>query len=217
MDCEDKSLSVGSTSTIPVRHTALSHLTKKNFIFLIFIISIVFTFNFDHIMADLLWHDDGAWYYLASEGNFASESRGKIASLAPYRHNFYAYRMLDWGLPMIRSTFVLIMSLTSISLYFLYTKSFGLTDVVALPAALLPNILPSLIGIPMGLNASYAVWGLLPILLCLNLINVAYTKTGALSYGYWALGFIAYAVGLNLTPSANFLIPVVLFFLRYFF
>lgn len=180
----------------------------------------IYVFNLGHIFADVLWHDDGLWYYAASKGTAIHALRGKvseISALTPYLYHFYAYGMLDWGLPAIRSAFVLIMVFSSVCLYSIYKTIFGINSKVALTAALIPHILPSLIGIPMGLNASYAMWGLLPFLISIQFMYLALIRSGPTSYFFWLLGVSAYAIGLNLSISANFLTPSVLLFLGIFF
>lgn len=180
----------------------------------------IYVFNLGHIFADVLWHDDGLWYYAASGGATIHKWRDNlsaISTLSPYLNHFYAYGMLDWGLPATRSVFVLIMFLSSVSLYSIYKTIFGINSKVALTAALIPHILPSLIGIPMGLNTSYAMWGLLPVLMSIQLMYHALIRRGLPSYCFWLLGVSAYAIGLNLAISATFLIPSVLLFLGIFF
>jgi len=197
---------------ISLDYSGSSYLLWESISILLIFFFTIYVFNIPQIFADVLWQDDGYWYYLASEGEVVQEWRAKIAALTPLRDLFYAYGMLGWGVPATRTAFVLVMALTSVSLYFIYSKIFGIVTKVALPAALIPHILPSLISIPMGLNASYAMWGLFPLLLSIGLIYLAFTKSGPSSYFFWLLGLFAYALGLNLSATANFLIPVVLLF-----
>ncbi|MBE9550323.1 MAG: hypothetical protein IMF09_13045 [Proteobacteria bacterium] len=139
-----------------------------------------------------------------------------MSPLFPLIDHFYAYGMVEWGPAVIRTIDVGIMLAGSISLYFVYKNIFGITNKVALPAALLPNILPSLIGIPMGLNASYAIWTLPPILISMLLMQQAFARNNWSAYLCWFFGVLAYAIGLNLAMSSTFLIPVVLSFLGIF-
>jgi len=179
----------------------------------------VFLLNFQHIFIDILWHDDGFWYYLATEGKAIQNEAGRaqITSLGPYLDYFYAYGMLEWGLPVIRACYVLVMFLCSLSLLFIYTKILGLTKSIAIVAATIPNVLPSLIGIPIGLNASYAMWGLLPLLISIIFVFQSFTQKGLFSFFYWFIGFFAYAVGLNFVETSNFMIPNVLLIFTVFF
>ena len=185
------------------------------------IILAVFIFNLSYLFTDLLWHDDGFCYYKASEGKlpYGVAWRSKICTLAPYLDGFYSYGMVYLGLPLMRGIFVLVMALSSLFLYFLYRDSFGFDFRVSFLAAILPNILPSLRGIPVGLNTSYAMWGLLPIVICLLLLTQVFKKRGFYSWVMAGSAFIFYYVGLNIPgqPSSNFLIPCVLFFLVMFF
>lgn len=185
----------------------------------VLIILTVFIFNLPYLFADLLWHDDGYCYYMASGGQlpFGTALRAQICTLAPYLDGFYSYGMVHLGLPLIRGIFVLVMALSSLFLYLFYRDSFGLDFRVALLAAVIPNILPSLKGIPVGLNASYAMWGLLPIVISLLLLTHAFNKRGIYSWLLAGFAFTFYYLGLNLAPSSNFLIPCVLYFLIMFF
>ncbi len=199
-----------------LRDSSISYLLHRKYSILLVILIAIFGFNVLHIFADVLWQDDGSWYYLATEGDVVQARRARLTWLTPLRDYFYAYGMLNWGLPMTRSAFVLIMSLSSISFYFIYSRIFGINSRLALPAAVIPNILPSLIGIPMSLNSSYAMFGLLPILISIQLMHLAFTKSDRQIYFYWFLGILAYAVGLKSTASATFLIPSVLLFFAVF-
>ncbi len=187
----------------------------------VLIMMVVFIFNLPYLFTDLLWHDDGFCYYMASEGNlpYGVAWRSQICTLAPYLDGFYSYGMIYLGLPLMRGIFVLVMALSSLFLYFLYRDSLGLDSRVAFLAAVLPNILPSLRGIPVGLNTSYAMWGLFPIVICLLLLTQAFKKQGFYSWALTGAAFLFYYLGLNLPgqPSSNFLIPCVLFFLAMFF
>lgn len=185
----------------------------------LFIILIVFLFNLPYLFVDVLSHDDGLWYYRASEGQdfFKFAYRSKIGVLTPYRDWFYANGMVDMGLPFIRGVYVFIMALISLLLYYLYRNIFGINTKIAITAAVIPNILPSLKGIPIGLNASYTMWGLLPIILSLLILSKAFNKKGFISLVLFSLAFVAYGVGLNFTSSSNFLIPSVLIFFLFYF
>jgi len=181
----------------------------------LFIILSVLLSNTPYLFTDTLWHDDGIWYYRASEGQFIQEWRGKVTTLSPYLDCFYLYAMVSWGLPFTRGIFTLVMALSSLLLFFLYNKVFGVDLKLAIPAAVIPNILPSLMGIPVGLNASYAMWGLLPVTASLLLLNYAFThRESVMRILLMCISFVFYMIGLNLPgqPSTNFLIPVVLFF-----
>lgn len=143
-----------------------SFISNHLWIVSLIILVVIFVFNYPYLFVDLLDHDDGLWYYYASEGVeiHKFEYRGKIAFLSPYRDWLYSYSMVYFGLPATRALFVLLMGVISILLYKLYYSVFGIKKSIAFFASLIPNILPSLTGIPVGLNSSYAMWGLLPIL-----------------------------------------------------
>lgn len=113
----------------------------------------VFVANLPYLFSDLLWHDDNQWYFRATQGITVQQLlpwRGKIASLVPYRDWLYAHSMVNLGLPVTRSIFVMIMAFTSLALFFIYKKSFGFNSRIASLGAIIPNILPGLIGIPVG-------------------------------------------------------------------
>lgn len=199
----------------------ISLVTK--FLLPIFIALAIFVFNSPYLFTDMLWHDDGLWYFCASEGPewfsklFSYNPRGSISALVPYLDTFYSYGMVSLGLPITRGLFVLVMALSSIILFYLYRDVFGINSILSLIAAIIPNILPSLKGIPVGLNASYAMWGLLPIVASLLILSNALKAEGRFSWFMLGIAFCLYAIGLNMTPSANFLIPCVLFFFLFYF
>ena len=92
--------------------------------------------------------------------------------------------MVYWGLPITRGIFTLVMAISSLLLFYLYCNDFGI-DLVAIPAAVIPNILPSLKSIPVGLNASYAMWCLVPILASLLILKYAFKRRGLDRCCYW--------------------------------
>jgi len=185
----------------------------------LFIILSVFLSNTPYLFTDTLWHDDGYWYYMASEGKYILPWRGKVTTLSPYLDCFYSYGMVFWGVPFTRGIFTFVMAISSLLSFYLYRNVFGIDFKVAIPAAVIPNILPSLKGIPVGLNASYAMWGLVPILASLLILRHAFNRRGHSSLILLGIAFVLYVTGLNLPgqPSANFLIPVVLLFCLMYF
>ncbi len=207
------------TFTSSIQKLNLCSISFWNWSIPIFIILIVFLFNLSYLFVDILWHDDGLWYFKASNGNdlLNTTDRGRISVLTPYRDWFYSYSMLHLGLPFTRGVFVFIMALISLLLYYLYRNIFGIDTKIAVTAAVIPNILPSLKGIPVGLNASYAMWGLLPILLSLLILSKTFNKKGLSSWLLFFFALVTYSIGLNLTGSATFLIPSVLFFFLFYF
>ncbi len=194
-------------------------LSKNYYIIPTLIFAIVFVFNLPYLFVDILYHDDGVWYYRASEGEeiYKFAWRAKIAILTPFRDWFYSYSMVNLGLPFTRGVFVAIMAFISLLLFNLYNKVFGVDAKVAFLAAVIPGILPSLKGIPVGLNASYAMWGLLPIIGSLLVLHKALVNKGKQSLSLLLIALLLYATALNLIESTNFLIPSVLLFFLYYF
>ncbi len=194
-------------------------LSKKHWIIPVIIFVFVFLFNLPYLFVDMLDHDDGLWYWFASEGKELQNLfwRGRIALLTPLRDWFYSYSMVYLGLPFTRGVFVAIMAFISILLFNLYNKVFGVDTKVAFLSAVIPGILPSLKGIPVGLNASYAMWGLLPILGSLLVLHKAFANKGKQSLFLLIIALLLYATGLNFVESTNFLIPSVLLFFLYYF
>lgn len=194
-------------------------LLKNYWIIPIVIFFMVFVFNLPYLFVDILYHDDGIWYYRASEGEdiYKFAWRAKIAILTPFRDWFYSYSMVYLGLPFTRGVFVSIMAFISILLFYLYKNVFSIDVKVAFIAAVIPGILPGLKGIPVGLNASYAMWGLLPLLGSLLLLHKAFAKSGNKSVFLFLFALFLFAIALNLIESTNFLIPSVLLFFLYYF
>jgi len=192
----------------------------KNVLIALLIILAVFLPNVPYLLTDALWHDDGLWYYYASEGEEIHQLswRGRVGMLAPYRDHFYSYSMVYLGLPFTRGVFTLIMTTSSLLLYIIYSRVFHLNKSIAMLAAVIPNILPSLMGIPVGLNASYAMWALMPLIGSMLAVHYCFVSASKKRIFYLLFGFMLYALGLNLSSSvAIFLVPcVMLFFLFYF-
>ncbi|MCK4664386.1 MAG: hypothetical protein KAT68_16065 [Bacteroidales bacterium] len=180
----------------------------------LFIILIIFLFNFPYLFIDFLVDDDGLWYYFASSGEeiYKYTWRGN-----PWRDWFYSYSMVYMGLPFIRGIYLANMALISLLLYYLYRNIFGINTKIAIAAAVIPNILPSLIGIPVGLNLSYAMWGLMPITASLLVLSKALLKKIGSSWFLFIVALALYAFGLNMSSTATSLIPSVLFFFLFYF
>lgn len=172
----------------------------------------VFACNFPYLFVDYLIHDDGLWYWWASEGKGLMSIlwRGKPSLAQPFRDILYAYGMVHLGLPVTRAFFVLLMSAISVLLFQMYRKQFGLPLFISVTAALLPNILPGLCGIPAGLNASYAMWGLLPMLISGMLIFRFSTDIQPVKRNGYIWAILFYTGGILMVISSTFLMPVVL-------
>lgn len=171
----------------------------------------VIAFNFPFVFFDGLWHDDGYWYYLATEGDVINESRSKVSAFVPYMDYFYAMGMVSAGTKVMHFIYILIMAITSVCFYYFYHSTLSIKKIIAIPASILPGILPSLM-IPIGFNASYAIWVLPPLLLSLILLYRA--NYSPYSYLYW-LAFLCFYVMLNVSGAGTFLIPIVLLFFFY--
>jgi hypothetical protein len=186
----------------------------------LFIIAIVFIFNLPYLFIDALWIDDGHHFFYASEESYshlAMTKRASIGFLIPFRLHFYSYGMVEWGLPVIRGIYVLIMATSSILFFYFYRRIFGMNDGVALFAAVVPNILPSLESIPFGLVTSYAMWSLVPILASMVILRYAFTARLTVSLLTVSVAFILYVVGLNLSSAGMFFVPCLLFLCFMFF
>ena len=199
------------------------------------IVAVVCVANLPYLSIDMLWHDDGQWYFRATEGSILDlEWRGKITALSPYLDLVYAHGMTIAGVPATRALFVIVMALGSLGMYAVY-RHLGFSVAVAFTAAILPNVLPSLRGIPVGLNASYALWGIAPMaaaLVCLHKYfllcsphhhaDVTQSATPVAvqpdAWAYLVGAFLLFYLALNLPgqPSSNFLIPNFLLFFGLF-
>jgi len=179
----------------------------------VFIVFSVYIFNFHYIFFDGLFHDDGLWFFKATGGDpFHPEWRGKVSVLTPFRDYFYSMGMLWLGTELLHVIYVGIMALSSWLVFVLFHNVFGINKVIAVPAAIVPNILPSLM-IPLSFNATYALWTITPLLLSLILIYKTNSFEGAKWHvSYW-LAFLLYLVALNMSGSGTFVIPnAILFF-----
>ncbi|HRZ42517.1 MAG TPA: hypothetical protein P5228_07430 [Bacteroidales bacterium] len=177
------------------------------------IIAAVGIFNWPYIFVDYLYFDDTYWYFVGTEGlKFSEFPRGpqtQICLLHGVRDWFNAACMVKVGVPVTRAITVALMALTSLVMFRIYCR-FSFPVHIALPAAIIPNILPGLTGIPFGVNASYAPWYLLPIAISILLIIKSFNTIGLKRFLLYGGAFLLYAAGLHLNPAANFMIPVVL-------
>ncbi len=180
------------------------------------IIGAVVLFNLHVPFADLLWHDDALWYFkspsIVSEGLSRVRWYGTISPLATFRAYLYTYGMFTWGIPATRLIFILILSFASLLQFLIYERVFHLRSQVAVFAAIMPNILPRVIGIPIGLNTTYAVFSLIPVLLSVLLIFVTLTRTGWRSFVYGIAAVTAFWSGLAFSGAGVFLGPCLLVF-----
>lgn len=172
----------------------------------------VMLFNFSFIFIDALVKDDGWWFQLASEGLGTDTSRGRVSLLTPYLDLLYGQGMVYWGLPFIRSIYVVIMGLCSLMAFSLYRHVLGLAFWPSIVAAITPNILPGVTEIPASLNSSYAVWGLLPILISFLFLWASFICSGWQSYIWFTISFAFFLIGMNLTMASIFLVPSIIIF-----
>lgn len=177
-------------------------------VFLIFLA--VYLFNSPYIFFDGLWHDDGYWFYQATEGEIIDKSRSKVSALVPLMDYLYSKGMVILGTDVLRFLYIGIMSLGSILAYGFYRNALELKDRIALPAAILPNVLPSLI-IPLGFNASYAVWEVPFLFLTLIVLYRAINSQDGKEWGvYYWVSLLLFLITVNVSGAGTFLIPNVL-------
>ena len=117
--------------------------------------------------------------------------------------------MVFLGSEWLHFVYIGVMALISLSIYYLFHVILQFEKIIAIPSAVIPNILPSLM-IPLGFNASYAMWALLPFLLSLILLHKSDNITGSRRFTWYILSFIFYYVSLNMSAVGTFLIPCLL-------
>ncbi len=171
-----------------------------------FIFFAVYLFNLPYVFFDGLIHDDAFWFYEATEGDIFTGGRGNVSVLVPYMDSLYAKGMMYLGTDLLRFIYIGVMALASVSAYFFYRNVLLIKDVIAVPASVIPNILPSLM-IPLGFNASYAIWQLAPFYLSLVCLYES-SKTESLMPRtlYWS-AFLLFCITLNISVAGTFLIP----------
>jgi hypothetical protein len=114
-----------------------------------------------------LLHDDPAHYYLISLGQ-GEHSVTRPNPLAPLL-GWPLYKLMHFSPPLARlATVLLFMIPVSWLLYLLYRQRFAMCPMAAFAAAVVPNILPHQWQIPAGINMSYPLWELLPLLAALH-------------------------------------------------
>ncbi|PLX84425.1 MAG: hypothetical protein C0617_08035 [Desulfuromonas sp.] len=176
----------------------------------------VVVFNAHIPFVDLLWHDDQTWIYRAATDSIYQDWRAKTAFLVPLKDYFYSFSLFYLGVPFARIIYVCILALSSVLFYIIYNKIFGIRKSVSFASAVVPNILPSLIGIPIGLNNTYAVWSLIPTLSCLILLRYAIFAEKVKFVFLSLLSLLLFVAGLNFSSAGIFLIPNVLLFCLFF-
>ena len=155
---------------------------------------------------DGLIHDDPYWFYQATEDGSFMPFRGSVSALTPYIDNFYAKGMLYLGTEFLHFIYIGIMALASLCAYFFYRNVFFIKDVIAVPASVIPNILPSLM-IPLGFNASYAIWPIPTFFLSLICLYKSSQSHSLKFYTLYWSAFLLYCVTLNISVAGTFLIP----------
>lgn len=195
--------------------TIFDRISARPLFWPIFIVVAIYVFNIPYMFFDGFWHDDGYWFYQAVEGDVNTGPMGDASVFAPYLAYFYSYGMVYLGTDLLHFVYIGAMALISLSFYYFYSRVLQFNKIIAIPSAIIPNILPSLT-IPLGFNASYAMWALLPFLLSLIFLykaNGTHSKKWYISY---ALAFALYFISLNISAVGTFLIPCALLFFLFF-
>jgi len=203
----------------PFVHYITKFLSNRQTLAFVVIFFTLLIFNIAALFADYLEGDDPFWYYKGNQSlnplNYLG-NRGNISVFKPLRDWFYSAGMVLLGLPAIRAIHLLVMMGISMMFFRILTVIFKLDWWLALGASILPNILSSMATMPTGLNKSYAMWGLLPILIGIWYLYRSNNVSDQRDRKLLILAFFFYALGLHMNPSANFLIPLVLFSLIIF-
>jgi hypothetical protein len=134
--------------------------------------------------------------------------------LTPALDSFYSEGM-HVGLPAIRLFYLLLLCISSALTFLILTNIIKLKKIYAIPASITPNIMPAYSAIPVGLNASYAVWAYIPIMtafLLLDGLSVNYQKFNSkrkkiFVVSYLFLIFIAHNISIGFLFA-----PVVILF-----
>ena len=130
---------------------------------------IVFLFNLNITFQDFLFMEDNGFYYTAIQRHTIFDyynmwwrwHNGLI--LVPLRDFFYSEGMVI-SLPGIRLIYLLLLCISSALTFMVLTNIVKLKKIYAIPASITPNIMPAYLAIPVGLNATYAVWSYIPII-----------------------------------------------------
>jgi hypothetical protein len=131
---------------------------------------IVFLFNLNIPFQDLLFHEDNGFYYRAIQLDTIFDWYQQLwwrwqtgLILTPLRDFFYSEGMVI-SLPGIRLIYLLLLCISSALTFMVLTNIVKLKKIYAIPASITPNIMPAYLAIPVGLNATYAVWSYIPII-----------------------------------------------------
>jgi hypothetical protein len=109
---------------------------------------------------DVLLHDDPAWYNLVINGEFP-QWLIKSSPIFAFKE-WIAWNIMAYSPKLIRGLYVVFLMVPlSCCFYYLFHNKLGFSRLSAFTAAILPNILPYQSQIPVGINMSYTLWGLL--------------------------------------------------------
>ncbi len=181
------------------------------------VVGAVFLFNLHVPWADLLWYDDGFWYFIGHEPDryrLLSPWRGNVSPLTLWRDLAYSWSMVTLGMPTTRLVYIALAAISSWLAYAVYRRVLGLDSRIAVTAAILPNILPGVYGIPVGINSTYALFSLIPALASMLFFERAHAHAMARSRRAWldcAFGLLLFAVTVESGATGMFLVPSVLF------
>lgn len=171
---------------------------------------LVVLINLHQIFLDALWHDDGAFYLMSSNGAKLTSFSWRpivLSKLLHYADFGYTWGMTHLGLPVTRLIVLVLMGVNAALMGWVFAYM-GLPLLVSVIAGVIANSLPSLQGMPVGLNASYPVWGLCAMLIALRvLVGAVESKRCSNRVLVGGLGLVLYLAGMHLTPVGIFVVP----------
>jgi hypothetical protein len=182
----------------------------------IYITVAVVVFNLIAIFGiDFLIHDDPAFYGFVVTGKLP-HSLKKISYLYAYKE-WLVWNIMAISPTLVRSLYVLVLLVPVSCLFFyLLRNKLGFSRLTAATAAILPNILPYQTQIPVGINLSYTLWGLLFSLISV-ILGFQYLEKSAPKNGLRLAGaVITYFIACQLMEQSLFLFaPIAFIFLGY--
>lgn len=187
----------------------------REFFLAILAAAIVIYFNAGFAHVDILWHDDSWFYFLKDflvRPDQFSERFQDGSLLMQYKDYILTKGMATVGVPAVRIGIIFALAIASGLFFVVCVRIFGIDTPVAFVAATLPNLLPSLIGIPVGINTSYQIWSLLPFLAFL-LTCFRYLESPRNSWIAFLLAAAFFGMTIISTPVGIFFAPVAFVFM----
>lgn len=164
---------------------------------------------------DIPLHDDTSCYVQVIKNQFPAW-RLKFNWLDPYKE-WAVWHVMVFSLPLARVLYILFLLVPiACGFYYLYRHKFQVPPMAAFAAAVLPTILPFQVQVPAGINMSYVLWVLLPVIFAI-VTGLHYLEKNTPKNWLRLTGAVAlYVISTGVAEPSVFLFPpIALLFLAY--